>query len=83
MSHFNNHLVRITISIVVMVRVNPFLAEVEFTTPSLKQQNRGNGFHREIYNHFLTENWDSQLYEFGEEDLVQKKLKKRKMTNAY
>jgi len=53
-----------------MVRVNPFL-EVEFTTPSLKQQNRGKGvgFIVEIYNHLLTENWDSQLYEFGEEDL--------------
>ncbi|MBW4639813.1 MAG: DUF3893 domain-containing protein [Gloeocapsa sp. UFS-A4-WI-NPMV-4B04] len=58
--------------VVVMVRVNPFLAEVEFTTPSLKQQDRGNrGWvpSWEIYNHLLTENWDSQLYEFGEEDL--------------
>ena len=58
--------------VVVMVRVNPFLAEVEFTTPSLRQQNRGNNGwvpSWEIYNHLLTENWDSQLYEFGEEDL--------------
>lgn len=59
--------------VVVVVRVNPFLGEVEFTTPSVKQQNRGNrGWVSswEIYNHLLTENWDSQLYEdSGEEDL--------------
>ncbi len=56
-----------------LVRVNPFLGEVEFTTPSVKQQNRGNrGWVSswEIYNHLLTENLDSQLYEdSGEEDL--------------
>ena len=49
--------------VVVVVRANPFLGEVEFTTPSLKQQNRDNrGWVSswEIYNHLLTENWDSQ-----------------------
>lgn len=59
--------------VVVVVRVNSFLGEVEFTTPALKQQNRVNrGWVSswEIYNHLLTESWDSQLYEdFGEEDL--------------
>lgn len=59
--------------VVLMVRVNSFLGEVEFTTPSLKNQNQGNkGWVSswEIYNHLLTENWNSQLYEdFGEEDL--------------
>ena len=59
--------------VVVVVRVNPFLGEVEFTTPSLKQQNQSNrGWVSswEIYNHLLTENWDSQIYEdSGEENL--------------
>jgi hypothetical protein len=59
--------------VVVMVRANPFLGEVEFTTPALKKQNQGDrGWVSswEIYNHLLTENWDSQLYEdSGEEDL--------------
>ncbi len=59
--------------VVVVVRVNPFLGEVQFTTPSLRQQSRGNSrwvSSWEIYNHLLTENWDSQFYEdSGEEDL--------------
>lgn len=58
---------------VVMVRVNPFLGEVEFTTPSLKKKNQGNkGWVSscEIYNHLLTENWKPELYnDSGEEDL--------------
>lgn len=58
--------------VVVVVRVNPVLGEIEFTTPALKQQNQG---HRgwvsswEIYNHLLTENWNSQYEDSGEEDL--------------
>ena len=58
--------------VVVVVRVNPFLGEVEFTTPSLKQQNRGNrGWVSswEIYNRLLTENWNSQYEDSSEEDL--------------
>lgn len=59
--------------VAVVVRVNPFLGEVEFTTPYLKQQNQGNrGWVSswEIYNRLLIENWDAQLYEdSGEEDL--------------
>lgn len=59
--------------VVVMVRVNPFLGEVEFTTPALKKQNQGNkGWVSswEIYNQLLTENWKPDFYEdSGEEDL--------------
>jgi len=46
--------------VVVVVRVNPVAGEVEFTTPSLKNQNRGNrGWVSswEIYNHLLVVIW--------------------------
>jgi len=55
--------------VVVIVRIN-FLAEVEFTTPSLKNSKTEVmrvGFIGNLQSS-LTENWDSQFYEFGEED---------------
>ena len=61
-----------------VVRVNRFLA-VEFTTPCVKQQNQSNrGWVLSWeYHLLLTENWDSQYEDYGEEDLNAEETEER------